>query len=165
MGGFLFWGAALSETAEIRKARPKDVGAVCDLIHVFAKEGLLLPRPYSEVLEHLRDFWVAEKKGQVVGAAALHLVGEDLAEIRSLAVAKSEQGQGLGRRLVAACLEDALALGFSRVFALTYRVELFERMGFRRVDKLTLPQKIWGVCFKCSKFSDCDETAVLWVKT
>lgn len=124
-----------------------------------------MPRPYSEVLEHLRDFWVAEKKERIVGAAALHLVGEDLAEIRSLAVAKCEQGQGLGRRLVATCLEDALALGFSRVFALTYRVDLFERLGFRRVDKLTLPQKIWGACLKCSKFNDCDETAVLWMKT
>jgi amino-acid N-acetyltransferase len=96
---------------------------------------------------------------------ALHPVGEDLAEIRSLAVREDRKGGGMGRHLVEFCLEDAKDLKLRRVFALTYQTEFFKKLGFVQVEKLTLPQKIWGDCVHCAKFSDCDEVAMLLTLT
>ncbi len=95
------------------------------------------------------------------GVAALHPVGEDLAEIRSLAVEEKFQGKGIGKKLVEFCLEDAKEMRLHRVFTLTYQTEFFSKIGFVKVEKLTLPQKIWGDCVHCAKFSDCDEVAML----
>lgn len=105
----------------------------------------------------------ADKGGKesLVGVVALHVVGEDLAEVRSLAVAEGLQGKGVGRRLMEICLRDAKDLKLQRVFTLTYQTEFFTKLGFSRVEKLTLPQKIWGDCVHCAKFSDCDEIAMI----
>ncbi|RMG56963.1 MAG: N-acetyltransferase, partial [Deltaproteobacteria bacterium] len=114
------------------------------------------------IYENIRDFFVCEDEdGGVVGVAALHVMWEDLAEIRSLAVKEGSEGGGIGRMLMDACLSEARSLGIKRVFALTYRSGFFEKFGFREVEKSTLPQKIWTDCLKCSKFPDCDETAVI----
>jgi amino-acid N-acetyltransferase len=113
-------------------------------------------------MERIRDYIVAsDADGKILGAAALHPVAEDLAEIRSLAVDEVWKGKGIGRRLVETCIEDALRLGIRRVFALTYQTAFFDRLSFKPVEKLTLPQKIWGDCVHCAKFSECDEVAVL----
>jgi amino-acid N-acetyltransferase len=88
-------------------------------------------------------------------------VWEDLAEIRSLAVDPCCRDLGVGRALVESCLEEARSLRLRRVFALTYQEDFFRRLGFGAVDKSTLPQKVWGDCMRCTKFPDCDETAVL----
>jgi len=84
-----------------------------------------------------------------------------MAEIRSLAVVKGYQGQKLGSRLVLACLEEARALGIRKVFVLTYVEGFFAKMGFKVVEKSTLPHKIWADCLRCSKYPDCDETAMI----
>jgi amino-acid N-acetyltransferase len=97
----------------------------------------------------------------VCGVCGLGICWEDLAEIRSLAVSEEMKGTGLGSRLVAACLEEAKSLGVKRVFTLTYVPDFFVRFGFREVEKSVLPHKIWADCFKCPKFPDCDETALL----
>ena len=145
----------------IRKARVTDVPAIQMLIARFAARGELLPRTLNELYQHLRDFFVCEVNGQVVGLCALSLYWEDLAEIRTLAVDDTHGGKGLGGSLVTACLEEAAALGVRRVFALTYRPRFFERFGFRPLDKRELPQKIWKDCIKCAKFACCDETALI----
>jgi amino-acid N-acetyltransferase len=80
--------------------------------------------------------------------------------VRSLAVAPGQERRGIGRTLVTAALEEAKAMGITRVFALTYKPDFFVRLGFAVVDKAELPQKIWGDCVKCVKFPQCDETAV-----
>jgi amino-acid N-acetyltransferase len=125
----------------------------------------MLPRPFSQVIERIRDFIVATDDGSgpalIKGVVGLHVVGEDLAEIRSLAVEESLQGRGIGKRMVEMCLQDAKEMRLQRVFALTYQTDFFIKFGFQRVEKLTLPQKIWGDCVHCAKFSDCDEIAVL----
>ncbi len=122
----------------------------------------MLPRSLSQLYETVRDFYVVETDGQVVACAALHVSWKDLAEIKSLAVAQEYQGQGHARRLVQACLHEAPDLGVREVFALTYVPELFEKMGFRRVDKALLPRKVWTECMHCSRFADCSEVAVVW---
>jgi amino-acid N-acetyltransferase len=146
----------------IRKARMADVKAIQKLIAEYARKGDMLPRSLSEIYENLRDYFVCvEDGGDVIGSAAVHLMWEDLAEVRSLAVRDDRMGRGIGTELVEACISEAIVLGITRVFALTYKPEFFEKLGFRRVDKSELPHKIWSDCLKCSKFPDCDEVALV----
>jgi len=145
----------------VRKARVQDARAIHALVGEFADRGLLLPRSLNSIYEHIRDFWVYEEEGRILGCASLQVVWEDLAEIRSLAVSSEKQKGGIGRKLVEACLREARELGVERVFSLTYAKEFFERMGFRVIEKNRLPHKIWGDCVNCPKFPDCDETALI----
>jgi amino-acid N-acetyltransferase len=145
----------------IRKAGVKDVAAIQALVNYFAAKDEMLPRSLGAVYENIRDFYVFERDGGVVGCCALHVIWEDLAEIKSLAVDEAAQGIGVGKQLMDACVQDARELGIDRVFALTYKVEFFERFGFTRIDKATLPHKIWSDCINCPKFPDCGEEAVI----
>jgi len=148
-----------------RRARPSDTRPILNLINIYSAKGVMLPRPYAQVMEKIRDFVVAVDESTpeagLKGIVALHVVGEDLAEIRSLAVDEALQGKGIGKKLLDFCLNDANELQLKRVFALTYQTEFFTKLGFHKVEKLTLPQKIWGDCVHCAKFSDCDEIAML----
>jgi amino-acid N-acetyltransferase len=146
----------------IRRATIADAEHIQRLINQFADQGRLLPRSLSEIYDHLRDFHCYEDKDHtIVGVCALHISWEDLAEIRSLAVATEARKNGIGAQLVEACLEEARQLGVTRVFLLTYIPPYFERAGFRPVDKSTLPHKIWADCIRCVKFPDCDENAMI----
>jgi amino-acid N-acetyltransferase len=146
----------------IRKARMGDVKAIQKLIAEYARKGDMLPRSLSEIYENLRDYFVYVEDGsEVIGSAAVHLMWEDLAEVRSLAVRDDRMRRGVGTQLVEACISEAIVLGITRVFALTYKPSFFEKLGFKRVDKSELPHKIWSDCLKCSKFPDCDEVALV----
>ena len=146
----------------IRRARIRDVRAIQRLVNSYASMGEMLPRSLNEIYERVREFTVwKEGEEEVVGVCSLAVYWEDLAEIRSLAVHRDWGGKGIGKALTRACLEEAASLGIARVFALTYKPEFFTKLGFRVVDKMDLPQKIWKDCLKCSKFQDCDEVAVL----
>ena len=144
----------------IRKALIPDVREIHRLLLDYARDGLLLSRSLAELYESLRDFYVFEVDGRVVGTAALNICWEDLAELRSLAVHPDFNGRGAGRELVLACLAEARLLGIHRVFALTYKQAFFEKLGFTVIEKSQLPHKIWGDCMKCAKFPDCDEIAM-----
>jgi amino-acid N-acetyltransferase len=147
----------------IRKAVVSDVKTICQLMGPFASRGVILPRSLSEVYDNLRDYYVYCHEGQatIVGACAIHVCWEDLAEIRSLAVKDEFAGRGIGKSLVKKCLAEARELGVRRVFVLTYQKDFFEKMGFRVVDKAELPHKVWADCVRCIKFPDCDEVAML----
>jgi amino-acid N-acetyltransferase len=145
----------------IRKATIADVKQIQKLINEFAKREEMLPRALNDLYEALRDFVVSDEGGEIRGVCALHILWEDLAEIRSLAVVRRHQGKGVGKALIAHCLQEARDLGITRVFALTYQTAFFERFGFKKIDKSKLPQKIWGDCLRCPKFPECDEQAVI----
>jgi len=147
----------------IRKARIGDVVIIQKLLAGFARKGKLLARSLSELYTNLRDISVArdESNGQVIGCCSLHIMWEDLAEIRSLAVADEHQGKGVGRSLVQACVDEARELGIKKLFTLTYETGFFQRVGFQVVDKNIFPQKIWADCLHCPKFPECDEVALL----
>ncbi|MDQ7784507.1 MAG: N-acetyltransferase [Desulfomonilaceae bacterium] len=147
----------------IRRATLRDIKAIHGLIAEQAKDGHILARPMSELYGQVRDFlvWSDEESGELVGCGSLHIVWEDLAEIRSLAVRSSSQRQGVGSRLAEALLREAGEMGIAKVFVLTYRVALFERLGFTQMDKSELPHKIWADCIRCTKFPECDETALV----
>lgn len=149
------------ETQTIRRAKPSDARTILALINQNSTKGLMLPRTFAQVVEKIRDFLVATEKEAIIGVSALHVVGEDLAEVRSLAVDGPYQGKGIGHKLVRQCLRDGEDLGLARVFTLTYQTVFFEKLGFQKVEKLTLPQKIWGDCIHCAKFTDCDEIAMV----
>jgi amino-acid N-acetyltransferase len=92
----------------------------------------------------------------------LHISWDDLAEVKSLAVTEEHQKQGVGEKLVEACLNEATELGIPTVFCLTYVPDFFVKCGFEMVDKRELPHKIWGECYRCPKFPDCDESALIY---
>ncbi|TYO98242.1 N-acetylglutamate synthase [Geothermobacter ehrlichii] len=144
----------------VRKAVIADAKVIHGLLNHYAGEGLMLSASLAEVYEYIRSFYVFEQDGAVVGTVRLQICWEDLAEIRSLAVAEEAGGRGVGRSLVLACLDEARELGLRQVFALTYKPDFFARLGFVEIDKSRLPQKIWRDCIKCAKFPECDETAV-----
>lgn len=146
----------------IRKARMSDVKGIQQLIAEYARKGDMLPRSLADIYENLRDYFVFEEDGgELAGSAAIHIMWEDLAEVRSLAVREGKMRRGIGTQLVESCISEAIVLGIGRVFALTYKPEFFEKLGFHIVDKAELPQKIWTDCLKCSKFPDCDEVALV----
>ena len=144
----------------IRKAILQDARQIHRLLLNYAKDGLVLSRSLMEIFEAIRDFYVFVEGDRVVGAAALNICWEDLAEVRSLVVDESFAGRGIGKHLVEACLSEARTLGIGRVFALTYQQVFFEKLGFSVIEKSELPQKIWGDCIKCAKFPECDEIAL-----
>jgi len=145
----------------LRKAQIKDVKEIQKLLITFASKGDMLSRSLSELYESLRDFYICEQDDKLLGTAALHIVWEDLAEVRSVAVSEEAGRQGIGSQLVQACIAEARELGLKRIFCLTYKPDFFGKHGFKLVDKSELPHKVWGDCIKCVKFPDCDENAMI----
>jgi amino-acid N-acetyltransferase len=146
---------------KIRKARITDLKQVHKLINNFAQKQEMIPRSLNELYENVRDYFVCEDYGKICGVCALHIMWEDLAEIRSLVVDGKHQGKGIGKNLVRQCLKEARVLGLQRIFALTYQTEFFKKIGFSDIDKSNLPQKIWGDCLRCPRFPECEEHAVM----
>jgi amino-acid N-acetyltransferase len=148
-------------STKLRRARVADVEAMQKLINSFADRDQMLPRSLNELYENLRDFFVVDGDGDMLGCCAVHVTWGDLAEVKGLAVREDQRGKGLGGQLVQACLDDARDLGISRIFVLTYIPDYFERFGFRRVEKAQLPQKVWSECIRCPKFPDCGEISLI----
>ncbi len=146
---------------KVDRARVSDANSMHRLISHFADKGEMLPRALSEIYDGIRDYFVVRKGGRVIACAALHVTWADLAEIRSLAVDKNEQNQSIGSLLTQACLEEAKELGIPKVFCLVRKPAFFEKHGFQLIDKKELPQKVWAECYRCPKFPDCDEVALI----
>ncbi len=146
----------------MRKARLTDAENIQDLIGLFAAEGAMLPRSINYVISNIRDFWVFEKNGEIVGCCALHPVWHNLVEIKSLAVRKDYQKSGMGKQFVTASIDESKSLGAAQIFTLTYLPEFFKKFSFKMEDKESMPHKIWAECINCPHFPDCNE--VLMVK-
>jgi amino-acid N-acetyltransferase len=150
-----------------------DIKDIYDLLQFFAEKDLLLGRSLSSLYDQLRDFnvYVEEKdksgtrQDQLVGACALHICWDNLAEIRSLAVREGYQSKGIGKQLVEKALSEAGSYGINRVFTLTYQPDFFRSLGFKDIDKSELPHKVWSDCIQCTKFPDCNEEALVWEKS
>jgi amino-acid N-acetyltransferase len=147
---------------QVEKAKISDVPQIHKLINGFAEKSLMLARPLSDIYEGLRDFFVIRDRDKVIACAALAIAWEDLAEIRSVAVAEDMQSKGVGAILVKACIKEAKDLGIKTVFCFTYRPNFFKEQGFVDIDKKELPRKVWTDCFRCPKFPDCDEIALVY---
>jgi amino-acid N-acetyltransferase len=146
---------------KVDRARVGDANSMHQMISHFADKGEVLPRALSEIYDDIRDYFVVRKRGRVIACAALQITWVDLAEIRSLAVDEKAQNQRIGSALVQACLEEAKELGIPRVFCLVRKPAFFEKHGFQLIDKAELPHKVWAECYRCPKFPDCDEVALI----
>ena len=145
---------------KLRKAKIADVEEMMALINSNAEIGLMLPRSRNMLYENIREFMLVEEEGEIVGVASLHILWSDLGEIRALAVAPSQQRKGIGSRIIRALEDEAVELGCSRLFALTYQPEFFKYCGYEEISKDQMPQKVWTECINCIKFPNCDEIAV-----
>ncbi|MFO7263981.1 MAG: N-acetyltransferase [Bacillota bacterium] len=148
---------------QVRPARVGDVIFIEQLLRYYADRSLLLPRSRLSIIESLPCFKVVEENGELLGCGALHVLWDDLAEVRSLAIVPQAKGRGLGKMLVEAFVREAESMGIRRVMALTYQQAFFEKCGFHVVDRSTLPQKVWKDCLNCAKRFACDEIAMIRV--
>jgi len=144
-----------------RKAVMRDIPAILRLINGYAAQGIMLPRTEFEMSEAIRDFTVIISGEEMLGCGALHFYSPTVGEIRSLAVAERAKTHGVGRRIVEALIDEADTYELDAVFAFTYVVGFFNKMGFDTVERGVLPLKAWKDCLRCPKFHECDEVAVL----
>lgn len=124
--------------AIVRPARTGDVRAMRDLVSRFAERRILLAKDLVTLYEDVSDFLVAETDGRVVGCGAIHVLWEDIAELRSLVVDPDFSGRGIGGALVRGLLLRARSLDVDRVFCLTFEVEFFSRYGFEVTPEIPL---------------------------
>ena len=117
----------------VRRARTADVRTIKDLVDGYAGR-VLLAKETVTLYEAVPEFLVAEVDGEVVGCGALHVLWEDLGEIRTVAVHPSALGRGVGHALVSALIEGARELGLRRIFVLTFEEKFFARHGFAEID-------------------------------
>lgn len=147
---------------EIHQATISDVKSIHSLVSYYAELDRMLFRSISDIYENLQKFIVAEVDGSTVGCCALQVAWSDLAEIKSLAVDNAFRGRGIGRDIVLAAIEKASEIGLKKVFTLTLEPEFFEKIGFKAVEKDTLPMKVWSDCARCPKQDHCDEIALIY---
>jgi amino-acid N-acetyltransferase len=151
-----------SDTAfTVRPALPADVRGVRALVEPYAQQRILLAKEMVGYYEAVQEFVVAEavsgapgegpggalpdgaEPGAIVGCGALHVMWDDLAEIRTLAVDPAWRGRGVGHALVTALLERARALGLRRVFCLTFEVDFFRTHGFREIEGTPVTPEVY----------------------
>ena len=119
----------------VRRARATDVRSIRRLVDLYAPERALLSKATVTLYEDVQEFWVAEHPGrELVGCGAVHVLWEDLAEVRTLAVDPAHRGRGVGHALLARLLDVARDLEVKRVFVLTFETAFFARHGFEPID-------------------------------
>ncbi len=150
-----------NEKIIIRKSKLKDANSIRKIVNNFASEGQMLPLSLNQIYERIRDFYVIEKNGKIIGCGALKIIWKDLAEIRSIAIKKNFQKKGYGKKLIETLLKEAEELDIAKVFVLTYNPQFFGKFGFERISKSKLPHKIWVDCINCPKFPRCDEVPMI----
>ncbi|WP_152353352.1 amino-acid N-acetyltransferase [Brachybacterium subflavum] len=136
---------------ELRPALPADVRAIDRLVQPLAARQILLGKELVVYYEAIQEFLVAvDEDGVVIGCGALHVMWEDLGEVRTLAVSEDARGTGLGHRMLEALLQRARDLGLERVFCLTFEVDFFARHGFRAMSPDPLPPEVYAELLRSS---------------
>ena len=132
-----------AERVVIRPARTSDVRAIRALVDTYTSDGRLLSKATVTLFEDVQEFLVADLDGDVVGCGALHVMWEDLAEVRTLAVDPDHAGQGIGSVLLTALMDRARAVGVKRVFCLTFMVDFFAAHGFAEIDDTPVDHTVY----------------------
>ncbi|MFG1609869.1 amino-acid N-acetyltransferase [Actinoplanes sp. NPDC049265] len=129
---------------QVRRARTGDVRAIRDLVDTYTTDRRLLSKATVTLYESVQEFWVAVGAGErVVGCGALHVMWEDLAEIRTVAVDPAHRGQKIGHRIVSELLGVAREVGVARVFCLTFETRFFGSFGFTEIDGAPVPHAVY----------------------
>ncbi|WP_327235183.1 amino-acid N-acetyltransferase [Streptomyces sp. NBC_01317] len=136
---------ASANALTVRRARTVDVPAVRRLVDPYVRQGILLDKAPVTLYEDIQEFWVAERDedARVIGCGALHVMWEDLAEVRTLAVDPAVRGLGAGHLLLDKLLETARWLGVRRVFCLTFEVEFFAKRGFAEIGGTPVDRDVY----------------------
>ena len=159
----------------IQKAHIRDVKEIIELVNGFAAKNLMLPRGPQYVYENIRDFVIASDRNVpvyslretrevlhlIVACSSLHVLWDDIGEIRSLAIHPDYQHLGLGSKLIEFMKEEAIQLGIKHLFTFTLTEEFFKGLGFKRQGRDELPPKVWGECSRCPKYFKCDEVGMV----
>ena len=140
----------------------KDIKEIQNLLSPFIKDGIILKRDDDEIATNIRSYSIIKKDNKIVAVGALHIYSTNLAEIRSLAVSKEYQKQGLGKEIVNELEKEAKYLGIKKLLTLTYQKEFFEKLGFKEIPKEEVPEhKVWSDCIKCPHFPNCNEISLI----
>ncbi len=159
----------------IQKAQIRDVEEIIELVNGFAAMNLMLPRGPQYVYENIRDFVIASDRNVpvysltetrevlhlIVACGSLHVLWDDIGEIRALAIHPDYQHLGLGSKLIEFMKEEAGQLGLKHLFTFTLTEEFFKCLGFKRQSRNELPPKVWGECSRCPKYFKCDEIGMV----
>ena len=159
----------------IGKAQIRDVEEILELVNGFAASNLMLPRGPQYLYENIRDFVIAsdpnvpvysmtesrEVLNLIVACGSLHVLWEDIAEVRALAIHPDYQHLGVGSKLVEYMKKEARQLGIHRLFTFTMTEEFFSSLGFKKIKRKELPPKVWGECSRCPKYFRCDEVGMV----
>lgn len=127
-----------------RRARTADVRAIRELVQPLAERRVLISKDAVAYFEGIQEFRVAEVDGEMAGCGALHVMWEDLAEIRTLAVGEQHLGHGVGSALLEALLDEARELGVERVFCLTFETDFFVRHGFSEIEGQAVDPEVYA---------------------
>ncbi len=119
---------------EIRAARTSDIKGIRALIDSYATEGRLLEKETVTLYESVQEFTVAVENERVIGCGALHVLWEDLAEVRTVAVSEELWGTGLGHKILESIIDRARKIGVKRIFCLTFETHFFGRHGFEEIE-------------------------------
>ena len=129
---------------EIRRARTRDIKAIRALVDEYTADRRLLSKATVTLYESVQEFWVAvDDHGAVLGCGALHVMWEDLAEIRTVAVDPASRGQKIGHKIVSRLLDVARDIGIARVFCLTFETRFFGSFGFTEIDGAPVPHAVY----------------------
>ena len=159
----------------IQKAQIRDVEEILELINGFASSNLMLPRGPQYLYENIRDFVIAidkdipvytltdtkEVMNLMVACGSLHVLWQDIAEVRALAIHPDYQHLGLGSRIVESMKNEARKIGIHRLFTFTMTEDFFQALGFHKIKRKDLPPKVWGECSRCPKYFKCDEVGMV----
>lgn len=156
----------LRDISAPRKASIRDVDGMSALINEFAARGIMLARGPLYLYQSIQDYRVMTMPGsdgseRVVACGGLHVLWEDLAEVRSVAVHPALQKNGLGRAMVEALLDDARRLEVRRAFTFTLAEGFFRSLDFAVIPRDQLPPVVWAECSKCPKYYKCDEVGMI----
>jgi amino-acid N-acetyltransferase len=147
---------------KIVKPTLKDIDKIQNLLAPFVVDGIILKRDDDEVATNIRSYIAIQKDNKFIAIGALHIYTKELGEIRSLAVDKNYQRQGLGKKIVKELEKEAKNLGLKKLLTLTYQKEFFDNLGFKEIPKEKVPsQKVWSDCIKCPHFPNCNEISLI----
>jgi amino-acid N-acetyltransferase len=127
----------------VRRARTSDIRGIRRLVDTYAADRLLLSKATVALYEDVQEFWVAAADERVVGCGALHVMWEDLAEVRTVAVDPALRGRKIGHRIVEALLDGARTIGVKRVFVLTFETAFFGSFGFVPIDGTPVTHEVY----------------------
>jgi len=128
----------------IRPAKTKDVKSIRNLVDSYAAPGQMLSKETVTLYESVQEFIVAEDNGVLVGCGALHILWEDLAEVRTVAVKENLHKQGIGHQILEAIIQRAREVGVEKIFCLTFQTEFFGRHGFEVIEGTPVDQAVYA---------------------